>query len=174
MNTRWYSQRLGSLSEQQFQAALERFQLGQLISVEPVRLGNFGQNVFLTSTQGAFVLRGAPLDPVQFPCERWFMQKLHEQTQVPVPWPYLLDRSTDLFGWSYVIMPRLPGLSPVSQEVKQRLAESERQRIADALGTTLAELHTLTWPWIGDYDLARDGIKPLKQSYAEHVLARVR
>jgi len=162
------------VSEQQFQAALDRFQLGQLIAAEPVRLGNFGQNVFLTSTQGTFVLRGAPLDPVQFPCERWFIQQLHEQTQAPVPWPYLLDQNTDLFGWSYVIMPRLPGLSPASQEVKQRLAESERQKIAGALGATLAELHTLTWPCVGDYDLALDGIKPLAQSYAEHVLARVR
>ena len=54
MNTRWYSQRLGTLSEQQFQAALDRFQLGQLISTEPVGQGNFGQNIFLTSTQGAF------------------------------------------------------------------------------------------------------------------------
>jgi hypothetical protein len=75
MNTRWYSQRLGSLSEQQFQAAFDRFQLGPLIQAEAVGLGNFGQNVFLTSTQGAFVLRGAPLDPMQFPCERWFMQR---------------------------------------------------------------------------------------------------
>src|SRR5258707_2221396 len=102
------------------------------------------------------------------------MQHLHEQTQAPVPWPYLLDRSTDLFGWSYVIMPRLPGLSLASQEVKQRRTEHERRRIAGALGTTLAELHTLTWPSVGDYDLARDGIKPLEQSYAEHMLARVR
>lgn len=91
-----------------------------------------------------FVLRGAPLDPVQFPGERWFMQHLHDQTQVRVPWPYLLDQSTDLFGWSYVIMPRLPGLSLASQEVKQRLAKSERQKIAGALGATLAELHTLS------------------------------
>lgn len=55
MDTRWYSQRLGMLSTQQLQTALDRFQLG-----------NFGQNVFLTSTQGAFVLRGNPLDASQF------------------------------------------------------------------------------------------------------------
>ncbi len=98
MDTWWYSQRFGMLSEQQFQAALDRF-----------RLGNFGQNVFLTSTWGAFVLRGAPLDLLQFEVEGWFLQQWHELTQAPVPWPYLLDHDTDLFGWSYVIMPRLPG-----------------------------------------------------------------
>jgi hygromycin-B 7''-O-kinase len=174
MNTRWYSQRLGKLSEQQFQAALDRFQLGRLISTEPVGPGNFGQNIFLMSTQGAFVLRGAPLDPVQFPCERWFMQQLHEQTQAPVPWPYVLDRSTDLFGWSYVIMPRLPGLSLADHEVKQRRTSPERRRIAGALGATLAELHTLTWPCVGDYDPATETIKPVEQGSASHVLARLR
>ena len=70
MKTQWYSPRLGALSEQQFQAALDRFALGRLISAERVRFGNMGQQVFLTSTQGTFVLRGAPFDATQFPCER--------------------------------------------------------------------------------------------------------
>ncbi len=52
MDTRWYSQRLGMLSTQQLQTALDRFQLGRLIHAEPVPLGNFGQNVFLTSCTG--------------------------------------------------------------------------------------------------------------------------
>jgi len=54
------------LSTQQLQTALDRFQLGRLIHAEPIPLGNFGQNVFLTSTQGAFVLRGNLLDASQF------------------------------------------------------------------------------------------------------------
>jgi hygromycin-B 7''-O-kinase len=174
MNTRWYSPRLGRLSERQFQAALDRFQLGRLISAEPVRFGNMGQHVFLTSTQGSFVLRGAPFDTRQFPCERWFMQQVHEHTPAPIPWPYLLDRRSDIFGWNYILMPRLPGLSLADQEAKRHLSPEARQSIARALGVTLAELHTLTWPCVGDYDLARNGIKPLEQSYAEHVLARVR
>jgi hygromycin-B 7''-O-kinase len=173
MTTRWYSPRLGSLSEQQFQAALDRFQLGQLISAEPVRFGNMGQHVFLTGTQGNFVLRGAPLDATQFPCERWFMQQLHEHTRVPVPWPYLLDRHRDIFGWNYILMPRLPGLSLADQQAKQRLSPQARQSIARALGETLAELHHLTWPYVGDYDLARDGIKPLEQDYADCQVAHV-
>jgi len=49
------------------------------------------------STQGAFVLLGAPLDPTQFEVERWYMQQLHEQTQATVPWPYLLEYNADVF-----------------------------------------------------------------------------
>jgi hygromycin-B 7''-O-kinase len=173
-DTRWYSPRLGRLSLQQFQAALDRFELGLLISAEPVRFGNMGQHVFLTSTQGSFVLRGAPLDARQFPCERWFMQRLHERTRSPVPWPYLLDRRSDIFGWNYILMPRLPGRSLADQEMKWHLPEQARQSIARALGATLAELHTLTWPYVGDYDLATETIQPLEQSSASHVLARLR
>jgi hygromycin-B 7''-O-kinase len=174
MNTRWYSPRLGRLSEQQFQATLDRFQLGRFLSAEPVRFGNMGQHVFLISTQGNFVLRGTPLDAAQFPCERWFMQQLHEHTRVPVPWPYLLDRRKDIFGWNYILMPRLPGLSLADWQAKQGLPQEARQSIARALGETLAELHRLTWPYVGDYDLARDDIKPLEQGYADYQVAHVR
>jgi aminoglycoside phosphotransferase (APT) family kinase protein len=161
------------LSTQQLQTALDRFQLGKLIAAEPVELGNFRQNVFLTSTAGAFVLRGAPLDALQFPTERWFMQRLHEQTQAPVPWPYLLDLGTDLFGWSYVIMPRLPGLPLADARVRERLTEQERRGIAGALGATLAEVHRLTWPAVGNYDLQSDTIRPMEGDYADRVLARL-
>jgi hypothetical protein len=81
MDPRWYSPRLGILSTEQLQTALDRHQLGTLLSAEPVPLGNFRGNVFLTSTQGAFVLPGVPLDPLRFPTERWFMRQLHEQTE---------------------------------------------------------------------------------------------
>ena len=105
-----YSDRLGTLSHIQFQAALDRFDLGAFVRAEPISAGNFGQNVFLTSTKGEYVLRGAPFYPAQFPKERFFTQQIHEHTRAPVPWPYRLDPSDAIFGWSYVIMPRMPGL----------------------------------------------------------------
>jgi drug/metabolite transporter (DMT)-like permease len=83
-------------------------------------------------------------------------------------------RRRDIFGWNYILMPRLPGRSLADQEMKRRLPEPARQSIARALGATLAELHTLTWPCVGDYDLATETIQPFEQSYAEHVLARLR
>jgi hypothetical protein len=68
---RVYSQRLGALTPQQFQAALTRFGLGTFVEATPVSQGLFGQNVFVQSSQGAYVLRGAPHYPWQFPKERF-------------------------------------------------------------------------------------------------------
>ena len=170
MEIQSYSHRLGTLTAQQFQAALDRFQLGTLIQAEPVRFGNIGQNVFVSSTKGEFVLRGAPLDAAQFPGERWFMQQLHEHTRAPVPWPYLLDQSTDIFGWNYVLMPRLPGLSLADREAWQKLSDEARRSIAHAMGAILAELHSLTWICVGNYDPNSDSILSAEISYPEQVL----
>jgi hypothetical protein len=52
METQAYSARLGRISPAQFQAALDRFGLGAFVRAAPIPLGNFGQNVFLTSSHG--------------------------------------------------------------------------------------------------------------------------
>jgi len=88
MRTFEYSKHLGLLSPGQFQAALDRFGLGNFLHAEPISFGLFGQNVFLTSTEGEFVLRGRPHFPWQFPTEQFFARQLHDRTKVPVPWPY--------------------------------------------------------------------------------------
>lgn len=49
-----YSKHLGLISRDQFQAALNRFGLGKFLHAEPIPFGLFGQNVFLTSTEGEF------------------------------------------------------------------------------------------------------------------------
>ena len=171
---REYSKRLGVLSHDQFQAALDRFDLGGLVRVEPVPFGNFGQNVFLTSARGRYVLRGARFYPWQFPRERFFTQLLHERTSAPVPWPYLVDSSDDIFGWSYVIMPRMPGLQLVDPDVRGTLSADDRCGIAGAMGTTLAQMHTLVWPFAGEYDLETDTIQPLGMGYGEWVISSIR
>ena len=60
--------------------------------------------------QGDYVLRGRPHFAWQFPTERFYARFLREQANVPAPWPYQIDPDTDIFGWSYVLMPRMPGL----------------------------------------------------------------
>src|SRR5215831_2078847 len=109
MTTREYSKRLGKLSDEQLQAALKRFDLGEFVCAEPISFGLFGQNLFLTSTLGEFVLRGSPHYDWQFPAEKFFVEQLHHKTRVPVPYPYLFEPSSDIFGWGFVIMPRMPG-----------------------------------------------------------------
>ncbi|MBI2759933.1 MAG: hypothetical protein HYX51_00705, partial [Chloroflexi bacterium] len=49
MNPRQYSERLGVLTPEQLQAALDRFNLGRLLDARPATGGLFGQNVLLTS-----------------------------------------------------------------------------------------------------------------------------
>ncbi|HET6471301.1 MAG TPA: phosphotransferase, partial [Pseudomonadales bacterium] len=117
-----YSERLGAIRDEQFAAALALFDLGTFVAAASTTAGLFGQNVFVTSTAGEFVFRGAPHwvrdlgerdhrpeDRWQFAKETFFVEQLHAHTAVPVPWPFHHDPASDIFGWPYVLMPRMPG-----------------------------------------------------------------
>ncbi len=160
MTERMYSQRLGMISDMRFQAALDRFHLGRFIRAEAIPFGNFGQNVFVSSTTGEYVLRGQPHFWWQFPTEQFFTRQLHERTRVPVPWPYLIDPTPDIFGWSFVFMPRMPGLQLADQEIKKQLGLADRLLIAQALGENLAQMQEVTWPLTGRYDAASNTVEP--------------
>jgi len=174
METHDYSVRLGRIAPAQFQAALDRFALGAFVCAAPIPLGNFGQNVFVTATSGEYVLRGAPHHAGQLPKERLIARLLHERTGAPVPWPYLLDPSDDIFGWSYALMPRLPGLQLGDPAVYAALGAADRRRIGASLGAMLARLHQLTWSHAGDYDRDADTIVPFAGDYRDRVVARIR
>lgn len=160
---RVYSERLGAISDAQFQAVAERFGLGRFVSAAPTTSGLFGQNVFVTTTDGEFVLRGAPhwvktLDETeyhredrwQFTSEHWFAQQLHEHTGVPVPWPMHHDQSDDIFGWPYLVMPKMPGLCTDDRTFRKDLETAgDRRGVAMALGENLAEMQKLTSPFAG-------------------------
>jgi hygromycin-B 7''-O-kinase len=154
-----YSDRLGTISDEQLQAALDRFSLGAFVHAEPISQGLFGQNLFLTSDRGEYVLRGVPHYSWQFKTERFFAEHLHRATSVPVPWPYLLDESSDIFGWSYVIMPRLNGHQLTNANLDAYGDDALRQ-IAWAQGEMLVEAQNLTWPYPGRYDEGTDRIEP--------------
>jgi hypothetical protein len=159
-----YSQRLGAISDMQFAAACERLALGQFVKAEPTTSGLFGQNVFVTTTSGEFVLRGAPHwvkgardtewrreDRWQFTKERWFARQLHERTKTPVPWPMLHDEANDIFGWPYLVMPRMPGTCFDERGILTALPPEDRRGVAVALGEMLREMQKLTSPFTGDF-----------------------
>src|SRR5918998_1556730 len=171
MAAKEYSQRLGSIEDDQFRLALERLGLGGFVRAEPVAGGLFGQNVFVASTTGEYVLRGAPHYDWQLPSERFFARLLHERTRAPVPWPYLLDPGDDIFGWSYAVMPRMPGLKPSDIAADEELTNDESLGMARSMGENLALMHALSWPRPGRYDLTTDTIAPLEESWAEWLAA---
>jgi len=168
-----YSQRLGAITQAQFQAALSRFDLGAFLRAEPTSDGLFGQNVFVTSDQGAYVLRGAPHYPWQFPTEQFSARLLHERTAAPTPWPYLLDPSDDIFGWSYALMPHMPGFHFTDSAWFATLSMSDRISIAAALGETLADLHALTWPHAGRYNATTEQVEPYPAGYGGWITERI-
>jgi hygromycin-B 7''-O-kinase len=160
MTGKIYSQRLGMITDEQFQAALDCFQLGRFLRAEPISFGLFGQNVFITSDKGEYVLRGQPHFSWQFAAEQFFAQLLHERTQVPVPWPYRIQPSTEIFGWSFVLMPRMPGLQLADPQVTAQLGLADRCGIARALGENLAHMHDGKWPICGRYNAATQSVEP--------------
>jgi aminoglycoside phosphotransferase (APT) family kinase protein len=162
-----YSERLGEISGEQLQQALERFGLGALVSATPVPTGLFGQNVFITATSGDYVLRGKPHYDWQFPTEQFFARLLVERTRVPAPHPYLLDESTDVFGWSYVLMPRLHGMQLSDQRPDPAFMIDDLRQIAVAQATMLVEAQRLSWPRYGRYDPACGTIEVRHEPYAE-------
>jgi hygromycin-B 7''-O-kinase len=174
LETQQYSRRLGRITSSQFQAALDRFDLGTFLHAETITGGLFGQNVFVTSTSGAYVLRGVPHYDWQLPAEHFFAGLLHERTHAPVAWPYLLDATEDIFGWSYALMPRMPGRQLSDPTVTATLSPADRLAIARALGENLVRMHQLTWPFPGRYDVAVDTIAPFHEGFAEWIAADIR
>ncbi len=163
-----YSQRLGPISDAQFAAATERAGIGKFLRAAPTTSGLFGQNVFITTSDGEFVLRGAPHyvsttpqtsappyvrnDLWQFNKEVFFAKVLHERTRAPVAWPQLLEERTDVFGWPYIIMPKMPGTCFDDRSIRLTLTRDEQLAVARALGEVLAEQQALDWPFAGDFD----------------------
>jgi hygromycin-B 7''-O-kinase len=155
------SKRLGPLSEEQIQRALNRFELGDLTALAPVPYGLFGQNIFVTSSRGDYVFRGAPLAPWQFPTEQFFTHLLQERTSAPMPWPYLIDNRCEFFEWSYAIMPRMRGLQVTDRDVKSTLTKADRFAIARAMARNLAAMHRLTMPHCLRFDAESNTLRPV-------------
>jgi aminoglycoside phosphotransferase (APT) family kinase protein len=90
---------------------------------------------------------------------------------VPAPWPYLIEESADIFGWSFAIMPRLAGESIASNTV---LTPDERVAMARAMGEALAALHAAAFDAVAKYDPEAGRFIPVGQPYDEWFSAYAR
>jgi hygromycin-B 7''-O-kinase len=160
-----YSERLGEISEEQFQKALNIFNLGSLISTTPITQGLLGQNVFVTTDKGEYVFRGKPHHDWQFETERNFITLLHEKTKVPVPFPYLISTDKNIFGWEFVFMPKMKGLHLSDCLDETFLSEKDRFEIAVAQGIVLNQIQAVTHSFCGKYDPSTNTVIPYQLDY---------
>lgn len=163
---RHYSDRLGTLTHEQLQSALDRFELGQLVAAEPAPGGLFGQIVLLETDAGRYAMRGHP-HPGQLERERYIAGLAHARSAVPVPWPYRVDETPDIFGWPYAIMPRLPGVQLADGDARESLTDDDLTGVAVALAECLADMQAITFEHHGVYDNAAGAIVPAEKAYVD-------
>ncbi len=166
--TREYSERLGVLSYEQLQAALNRFGLGELLNAKLAAEGLFGQIIQLETSSGTYAFRGNP-HKGQLHTEQYFSRRLHHDTDVPVPWPYHVEIDTKLFGWEYAIMRWLPGIMCKEPTIWDALLPEDHLGITTALGSTLARLQVARWSAWGFPSEESDQIEPNPVPYLDHV-----
>jgi hygromycin-B 7''-O-kinase len=168
------SNKLGVITNDQLQLMLDRFDLGQLISSAKTAQGVMEQTMFVTSSAGEYVFKGNPLYQGQFIEEKLFVENLKKRTKVPVPYPYLVDESEDIFGWSYSLMPRLPGRHMNSSEIQDKLNMEDKIKIVELLAKTLVELHSWNVDEYGEFDPINQTVRPFEGSYKTWLYNRIR
>jgi aminoglycoside phosphotransferase (APT) family kinase protein len=154
LEPRKYSERLGVIDPGQLFEVAERFDLGDVREAEAPVGGLFGQNLFLTTSKGRYVLRGHPHGHVQLTKERRVADFIDQGSSLPVPWPYVICDDAELFGWTYAIMPRLEGVS--GAELWPAADDRDRLMLAAACGEALARLHEADNDFFGPYDAQID------------------
>jgi hygromycin-B 7''-O-kinase len=78
----------------------------------------------------------------------------------------------EIFGWSYVIMPKLKG-QQFNHKMEEVLPRADRTAIAQALGENLILLHALTWDYAGKYSEDFDAIQPFSIPFGDWVIQRI-
>ncbi|SIQ52708.1 Phosphotransferase enzyme family protein [Paenibacillus sp. RU4T] len=164
------SNKLGDVTSEQLQKALDRFALGRLRGCRRTASGAGGQTLFLESDGGEFVLKGNPLYEGQLNEERHFATGLL-QRGLPVPAPYRLDERTDIFGWPYAVMPRLPGIHPRDLALED---EESLRKLSCLLADTLHRMHEWKSESSGEWIPASGEVEPFPGSYREWLYSRIR
>jgi hygromycin-B 7''-O-kinase len=132
------------------------------------------KTMFVSSTDGDFVLKGNPLFPGQFLEEQFFIENIHKRTGAIVPIPYIIDDSDDIFGWSYSLMPRLQGEHLNSPKIEKTLSKEEKIKIAELVANTLLEFHSWKVNQFGELETNNLTLKPFKVTYTEWIYNRIK
>ncbi|MGY5344808.1 aminoglycoside phosphotransferase family protein [Paenibacillus glucanolyticus] len=165
---------IGVLTNEQLQRMLNRFNLGNLISYQETSKGVGKQTLFVSTTSGDYVLKGNPLYEGQFKEEKFYVDNLNKLTNLPVPYPYIVDEQEDIFGWTYAIMPRLPGMHFTDQNQKEKLNKEEKKRIVELLVNCLCEMHQWKVEQYGEFDSKNQRIRPFESTYKTWLYNRIR
>lgn len=176
MTTRIYfgSNQLGDVAAASLQDALNEFDLGTLEDYRRTEKGVMGQTLLIRSSHGEYILKGNPLYPGQLEEEKFFVEQLGKHTSTPVPAPYLLHEDTDLLGWSYAMMPRLPGNHLYDPSFQATLTQQDQEEIACMFAHTLAELHRWKVPDAGEYDPVAKQIVSFAGNYLDWLYGTIR
>ncbi len=129
---------LGEISDSQWQAVADRFELGSVRRATAF-MGGFGNNVELACDTGLWVFSGK-ISRDAFRRERFFIERIAANTTVGLPWPYHIDDSEELFDWTYAVMRHVGG------EVVTWDQDRDWEAVASALGRATAGLHAVTFP----------------------------
>jgi hygromycin-B 7''-O-kinase len=149
-----YTERLGVIEPDQLQDAAERMDIGEVLDAHPAIGGLFGQNLFLVTRQGEFVLRGNPHGHQQLTKERVVAEFITKRSSLPAPWPYEICDDASIFGWTFAIMPRLPG--ECAEQLWHMSDDEGKIDIAAATGEALGRLHEARGDFMGPYDAQMD------------------
>jgi aminoglycoside phosphotransferase (APT) family kinase protein len=154
LEPRKYSERLGVIDPGQLFEVAGMLELGEVLAAEPMAGGLFGQNLALTTTEGRFVLRGNPHGHTQLTKERRVAEFIDGGSSLPAPWPYEVCDGTEIFGWTFAVMPLLPG--EMGEAIRESADDAERVALATATGEALAMLHEAEADFFGPYDAQLD------------------
>src|SRR6185295_14433221 len=105
---------------------------------------------------------------------KYFALQLHEHTKAPVPWPMLHDQMSDILGWPYLVMPKMPGQCFNERNIMSLLSPEDRHGVARALGAMLIEMQKLTSPFAGNFNVDTVELTPFPGGNTGHVIAETR
>ncbi|GAB3916725.1 hypothetical protein GCM10011575_25390 [Microlunatus endophyticus] len=168
---RQYSQRLGVIEATQLDTVAEQFGIGTIVDVWTPSGGLFGQILMLETTDGRYVFRGNPHGHTHLTKERRVARLIHERSQLPAAWPYRISDDATLFGWTYAIMPMLPGTC--GRDLWASADPTERVGLAESAGRGLAMLHEVTAPMHAVYDPQVDDFVPVTTDFTTWWLERL-